>query len=175
MNRWTLTAVVITLASCRTPPPPADAPAPAPLTDIPVYELTRPTADAPYAITRSTTRDPLTELGATKRVTLTANGADVRTLLLWLAQESGVSLIVSPDVSARVSVSFTDIPAAEAMRAVMAEAGLSVLASRMQPAWPPVVFHQLPVNINTASAEVIASRFGVSRELANWIVTSRPD
>lgn len=148
---------------------------PAPLSDIPVYELTQPAANAPYVVTRNPSRDPLAELGATKRVTLTTNGADARTLLLWLAQQAGVNLVVSPDVNARVSVSFTDVSAVDAMRAIMAEAKLSVLSSALQPPWPPVVFHQLPVNINTASAAVIAARFGVSDELAKWIVESRPD
>lgn len=140
--------------------------------NIPVYELTRGDSGT-YTVTRNLQRDPVAELGASKRVTLTANGADARTLLLWLAQESGVSVVVSPDVNARVSVSFTDVPAGEAIRAIMAEAHLSVLASSMQAPWPPVVFYQLPVNVNTATADVIASRFGVSDELAKWLVESR--
>lgn len=147
--------------------------APGPMPDIPVYELAQPGTNAPFTISRSQRRDPLAELGASRRVTLTANNADARTLLLWLAQQSGVNLVVSPDVNARVSVSFTDVPAVDAMRAIMAEARLSVLASAFESPWPPIVFHQLPVNINTASAEVIASRFGVSQELARWLVESR--
>jgi hypothetical protein len=162
------------LTSCRPPREVADAATvPAPMPSIPVYELTQNDSASALTITRSPDRDPLREMGVTKRVTLTASAADARTLLLWLAQEAGVSLVVSPDVNARVSVSFTDVPAAEAMRAVMAEAKLSVLASAMQAPWPPVVFRNLPVNINTASADVIAARFGVSDELAKWLVESR--
>ena len=126
------------------------------------------------AIVPSTARDPLAELGATKRVTLTSSNADARTLLIWLAQQAGVSIVVSPDVTARVSVSFTDVPAGEAMRAIMSQAGLSVLASSAGSPWPPVIFHHLPVNINEASAETITARFGVTAEMARWIVESRP-
>jgi hypothetical protein len=144
------------------------------LPPIPVYEITPTEERAGIAITPSTGRDPLAELGATKRVTLTSSNADARTLLLWLAQQAGVSIVVSPDVATRVSVSFTDVPAGEAMRAIISQAGLSVLASSAGSPWPPVVFHQLAVNINEASAETIAARFGVTRDMARWIVESRP-
>jgi hypothetical protein len=85
-----------------------------------------------------------------------------------------VSLVVSPDVTSRVSVHFENVQAHDAMRAIMAEAGLSVLTAPLQPNWPPVVFHQLPVNVNEVSAERIVERFGVSAEMAQWIVQSRP-
>ena len=119
-------------------------------------------------------RDPLARLGATRRVTVTASNADARALLLWLAQEAGVSLVVAPDVTSRVSVHLEDVQAHDAMRAIMAEAGLSVLTAPRRPNWPPVVFHQLPVNVNEVSAEGIIERFGVSAEMAQWIVDSRP-
>jgi hypothetical protein len=143
-----------------------------PMPDIPVYELVQPGAGTPISISRAS-RDPLAELNATKRVTLAANNADVRTLLLWLAQESGVSLVVSSDVNARVSVTFTDVPAGQAMRAIVAQAGLSLLAP-VEGLWPPVVFYHAPVNIDSVTADVIAARFGVSAEMAKWIVESRP-
>ena len=144
-----------------------------PLPEIPVYEIA-PTDSAHLAITAAPSRDPITELRATKRVSLTASNADARTLLLWLAEQAGVSLVIAPDVTARVSVSFTDVPAGEAMRAIIAEAGLSLLASDLRRPWPPVVFFERPVNVNDVSAESIVSRFGVSLELAKWIVESRP-
>jgi hypothetical protein len=161
----------VLLAGCR-PGAPLGDPA-APLPAIPVYEIT-PNADSGgVVIARVPGRDPLGALGATRRVTLTANNAEARTLLLWLAQEAGVSIVVSPDVTARVSVHFADVAAVDAMRAILAEARLSVLSSGMNPPWPPVVFHQVPVNINESSAESIAARFGVSAEMARWIVESR--
>jgi hypothetical protein len=161
--------------ACR-PGVPAGEPA-APLPPISVYEIT-PTRDSNRVtvsrVPQSLPRDPLARLGATRRVTITASNADARALLLWLAQEAGVSLVVAPDVTSRVSVHFEDIPAHDAMRAIMAEAGLSVLTAPRQPNWPPVVFHEMPVNLNEASAERIIERFGVSAEMAQWIVESRP-
>jgi hypothetical protein len=56
----------------------------------------------------------------------------------------------------------------------MAEVGLSVLVGPMQAPWAPVVFYQLPVNVDVASAEAIAKRFGVSLELAKFLVERRP-
>lgn len=141
--------------------------------DIPVYVIA-PTDAGGMSIVLAPSVDPLAHLGATKRVSLTANDADARTLLLWLAREAGVSLVVAPDVTARVSVSFNNVPAHEAMRAIIAEAGLSLLTSGLQSPWPPVVFYELPVNINEVNAEAIVARFGVSIEMAKWIVESRP-
>lgn len=139
---------------------------------IPVYEIS-PTNEARAAITAIRARDPLAGITSTRRITVTAANQDVRTLLLWLAEQAGASLVVSPDVNARVTVSFQDVPVVDAMRALMAEAGLSVLVGPLQAPWPPVVFYQLPVNVNLASPEVIAARFGVSLELARFIVESR--
>jgi len=156
---------------------PASAPATQqqPIGPIPVYEIV-PTPDVVGGVSIAPTRasDPFAGLDATKRVTLSANNANARTLLLSLAREAGVSLIVSPDVTARVSVNFNDVPAGEAMRAIISEAGLSILTAGLQSPWPAVVFYQLPVNINQVSAETIVARFGVSAEMAKWIVESRP-
>ena len=159
-------AAAMGLAACKVQSLPA-------LPPIPVYEVT-PTEERPgMAIAPSTARDPLAELGASRRVSLTARDADARELLLSLARHAGVTIVVSPDVRARVSVSVIGIPAGEAMRAIISQAGLSVLAAAPESSWPPVVFHQLPLNINDASAATIAARFGVSGEMARWIVRSR--
>lgn len=161
-------AAALCLVSCR---PHARTTA-RPLPNIPVYEIT-PTDTAGIIITRAPAGDSVTALRATKLVSLTASNAEARTLLLWLAQQAGVSLVVAPDVTARVSVSFTNVPAGEAMRAIMAEAGLSVVVSGLESPWPPVVFYQVPVNINQANAETIVARFGVTLEMAKWIVENR--
>jgi hypothetical protein len=161
---------LITATSCRPVAPEQRA---EPLPSIAVYELTGPRDSVGMTVTRRVDRDPLAALGATRPVTVTASNADARALLLWLAEQAGVSLIVAPDVRARVSVHFQDVPAAVAIRAIIAESGLSVLTAPLQPSWPPVVFHQLPVNINEASAEAIVARFGVSGEMARWIVETR--
>ncbi len=172
-SRIVAVGAVVVLAACR-PSQPATQSRPDILPEIPVYVIA-PTDSARLAVRPAPRgRDPLAELEADKLVSLTSSNADARTLLLWLAQQAGVSLVVAPDVSARVSVSFTNVKASEAMRAVLAEAGLSILAPDEGSPWPPVVFYQRPVNVNDASADEIVARFGVSREMARWIVESRP-
>lgn len=166
-----VTAAAATVLGCR-PSAPLGDPA-APLPSIPVYEIT-PNADSSrLVIAPAPGRDPVAALGAQRRVTLTASDAEARTLLLWLAEEAGVNLVVSPDVRVRVSVNFANVPAEEAMRAIITQAGLSVLAARSGSPWPPVVFFQPPVNVNEASADEIVTRLGVSAEMAKWIVDAR--
>jgi hypothetical protein len=163
-----------TLVSCAQPQA-ETVPAPETIEAIPVYEIVPGlTRDSLASIAPSwRPGDPLASIGATRRVTLTATNADARALLLALARESGVNLVVSPDVAVRVNANFNDVPAVDAMRAIIAEAGLSLLTAGPQSPWPPVVFYQLPVNINRASVETIVARFGVSAEMAKWIVESR--
>lgn len=177
MRLVALFSVAALAAGCRFGaariPDPAGAPAPLPA--IAVYEIAAPADSFSAPFVRSNARDPLAGINSTKRITVTAANQDVRLLLLWMAEQAGASMVISPDVNARVTVSFQDIPVVEAMRAVMAEAGLSVLVGPLEAPWPPVVFYQLPVNVNTASAEAIAARFGVSLELAKFIVKSRPE
>lgn len=112
---------------------------------------------------------------ALQRVSLRAVDADVRTLLLAIARQAGISLVVSDDVRGRVTVSLADASAIEALQAIIAEAGLSLAEPPSGALWPPVVYYQLPVNANQASAETIAARFGVSIDLAKWIVENRVD
>lgn len=141
--------------------------------DIPVYEIAPATDTVLFRPATAGARDPFAG-ASTRRVTLTTANADARQLILWLAQQAGVSLVVSEDVNARVTVSFQDALAVDALRSVMAEAGLSVLSGDVRAPWAPVVFYQLPVNIEQATPEVIAARFGVSLEMARFIVESRP-
>lgn len=111
--------------------------------------------------------------GITNRITLTATNADVRELLPVLASAAGVSLVMGSDVRGRVSVSLRDVAAVDALRAVIEEAGLTVGINGIPVPFSPVVFYQLPVNINTASAATIKARFDVSTETAEWIVRAR--
>lgn len=166
---WAAALVVaLVTSSCR----PRRA-APQPMPEIPVYVIA-PTDTSRLTIAPARAKDPIGDLRASKLVSLTASNADARTILLWLAQQAGVSLVVAPDVTARISVSFTDVPAGDAIRAIIAEAGLSILAPGLMSPWPPVVFFERPVNVNDVSVESIVARFGVSKEMARWIVESRP-
>ena len=111
--------------------------------------------------------------GSQPRVTLNASRADVRVLIPALAQIAGVSVVMDNTVRGTVAVRFDNVPAIEALRSVIDAAGLAV-ESEMEKPWPESVFYQPPVNVNTAPAGVIATRFGVSAKLAEWIVKSRP-
>lgn len=106
------------------------------------------------------------------RVTLHAAQADVRVLIPALAQIAGVSVVMDSSVRGTVAVRFENVPAIEALRTVIEFAGMGIEGPAESP-WAPAVFHQYPVNVNVADAEVIRSRFSVSRKLAEWIVTSR--
>lgn len=105
-------------------------------------------------------------------ITLTAVNADVRPLLIGIAREANIDLVVTSDVNQRVSINLKDTPATEAIVAIASAANLT-FARPPQPELPPVVFYQLPVNINRESAAVIANRFGVSLALAKFIVGTR--
>jgi hypothetical protein len=149
--------------------PPASAAAAAqPLPQLPVQSV----VTVPVQPVRP--RDALDALPATRLVTVNAVDADVRSLLLLIARQAGVSIVVDPSVSGRVWVSLTDVPVADAMRAVLESAHLTVRSDATSATQAAVVFYQLPINVNTATAPVIANRFGVSDALANFVVESRP-
>lgn len=116
--------------------------------------------------------DPTAEEGAQTRVTLNAARADVRVLIPALAEIAGVSVVMDSSVSGTVAVRFENVPAIDALRAVLESAGLGLDDGPERP-WAPALFRDFPVNINTASAGVIMSRFRVSPKLAAFIVTSR--
>lgn len=117
------------------------------------------------------TRGP--QPASTNRITLTATNANVRELLPVLAGAAGISLVMGSDVRGRVSVNLRDVPAMDALRAVIEEAELTVGMNGIPIPFGPVVFYELPVNINTASAVTIKERFDVSTVVAEWIVRAR--
>jgi hypothetical protein len=107
-------------------------------------------------------------------VTLSAANVDIRALLPVLAEAAGVSLVLGPDVTGRVSVNLKGVPARTALEAVLAEAGLSLAGeSSLQAPWGPTVFYAVPIDIDRASAAAIQRRFGVSPEVAEWLVANR--
>jgi hypothetical protein len=110
-----------------------------------------------------------------RRISVNAVDADARALLLAIAKEAGLNIVVSSDVRTRVSLTLSDVPAWEAVQAIISVAGLSVMTPTQAGASPAVVFYHLPVDVNKASAEGIAARFGVSSEMGKWIVESRPE
>jgi hypothetical protein len=112
------------------------------------------------------------ESTAPRGITVTAIDADARSLLIAIAREAGISMVVSSDVRRRVSVSLTNASPDEAIAAIIAQAGLST--ARRSPSAQPVVFYQLPMNVNLAPVEAIVVRYDVTSELAKWVVENRP-
>jgi len=117
---------------------------------------------------------PVARTSWERRVTVNGIDVDARTLLLAIAKEAGLNVVVSSDVRARVSLSLTNVPAVEAVQAIIDVAGLSIM-SPQSTVLPTVVFHHRPTDVNKASPEVITARFGVSAEMAKWIAANRPD
>lgn len=151
--------------------PQANAPPPQ-LPPIASATIITPDVDRPPPVPPA--RDPLAALGPTRLVTIHATNADARTLLVAVAREAGLDLVVDGNVRARVTVALSDVPAADAIRAIIESAGLAISGPSMSRAATSIVFYQLPVNIDRASAATIAARFGVTGELANFMVESRP-
>ena len=139
------------------------SPRPLPVLPMPAQILARPERSVPFAGASST-----------KLITVNAVDADARNLLISIAQEAGINMVVSSDVRSRITVRFLNIPAMEAVQAIILQAGLQVAQPAMSGAAPAVVFYHLPINVNEASRETIEARFGVTSEMARWIVESRP-
>jgi type II secretory pathway component HofQ len=126
-------------------------------------------------IPASSDRMPRGQAVGEKRITMSATNADVRGLLVAIASAGDVNLVLSPDVQGRVSVAFKDVPVSEALRRVLTEAGLGVVAPKgMVLPWDPtLVFYQLPVNVDRLSEEAIMARYGVGRAIAEVLVRER--
>lgn len=142
-------------------------------TTVPAFDQGRPVVMAPPL---PSVPDLSRSSGAgtsSKRVTVSAVDADARSLMIAIAREAGISMVVSTDVQKRVSVAFQDTPADEALRSIIALAGLTVVNPPSERPLPIVVYYQLPVDVNVAPVETISARFGVSTELAKWLVESR--
>ncbi|HYC52893.1 MAG TPA: hypothetical protein VEB19_17395 [Gemmatimonadaceae bacterium] len=97
----------------------------------------------------------------------------MRDVLFAIGQISGVNVVVSPDVNARVSAVLQNVTGDEAIQAIVDAAGLTILKP-LRAEGATTVFLQAPVNINSATAREITDRFGVSREIAGLIVETQP-
>ena len=149
--------------------PPGSSPAPTEArTDEPLPAL--PTLPAEALVERRAAPPRVENLG--ERISVRAIDADARALLIGIAREAGINLVVSSDVNRRVSINLVDVPAIQAIQEIAVAASLTI-ATPEDRALPAVVYYQLPVNVNEAGAATIAKRFGVSEELARWIVESR--
>jgi hypothetical protein len=129
-----------------------------------------PTLSAEALVERRAAPPRVENLGP--RISVRAIDADARALLVGIAAQAGINMVVSSDVNRRVSLTLNDVPAIQAIQEIAVAANLTV-ATPEDRALPAIVYYQLPVNVNSASAETIAKRFGVSDALAKWIVEAR--
>jgi hypothetical protein len=142
-------------------------------TTLPAFEQSRPVVSAPSLPSVPELAQSAGAGASSKLISVTAVDADARSLLIAIAREAGISMVVSMDVRRSVSVSFKDTPADEALRAIIAQAGLTLVNPPSSRPLPIVVYYQLPVDVNEAPVETISARFGVSADLAKWLVESR--
>lgn len=158
-GRTCLALVVALAAGCAAPPPRVVVGEP-PLPPLRVEQVAEPGAA------------PAVEAERGERVTLTATDTELRALLTLLAEGAGVSLVMGPDVRGRVTVRLEDVPARDALDEVIRATGLMIVEPLRAP-WGPTVFYVVPVNVNEADAALIQARFGVSPELARFLVRAR--
>jgi len=102
---------------------------------------------------------------------------DVRVPLFAIAQAGHYGLVVPAEVTKKISITLDSVPLSVALRTVLDAAGLGLAPTTLTPAKLPydtsVVFYQLPVNVDSLSADAIMKRFGVSRDIAELLVLSR--
>ena len=164
------TGVVVVIGgmtACRAPSPAART------TTVPALSA-EPLAE-PAVSASAPARADTAHAAPEQMMTLTGDW-DVRLALEEIAKTAGYSLIVSPAVPARkVRLSIVNAPASQALAAVLETAQLTLEPTRgPTPPWnPSVVFYQVPVNVDSLSANAIMKRFGVSRDIANLIVAGR--
>jgi hypothetical protein len=146
----------------------------APLPELP-NELLSPPVIVPVSgaatlIRPDTSREPRVDIDTHSR------DEDVRPLLEFVARAGGYRLVYPTDLSRRVRVSLTNVPVSVALATLLEAADLtleSTTPGAPPPLSRPVVFYELPVNVDSLSADAIVKRFGVGPAVANMIVTSR--
>lgn len=158
------------LSACARPRPPAASPPPPP--PLPELIIEAPTPSPPARLPAAAA-DPLAGYPPGDPVSLSARDVDLRALIVLLAEQAGVSMVLDPTIQGRTTVNFVNLPALEALRTVLAGAGLAIAAGPPEIPIGPTVFYALPVDIERASAELIQARFRVSAEVARWIVETR--
>ncbi len=164
-------ATAIGMVACRHEPPPI-APPPA----LPQQQLAipAPAASAPRGGSLLVEHDTAGE----PHVDVDTHGAevDVRPLLDFVGRAGGFTLLFPPNLNRRVRIQMLDVPVSVALESLLAIAQLqleSATPGGKLPTTPSVVFYELPVNVDSLSADAIAKRFGVSKSIADLIVQSR--
>jgi hypothetical protein len=165
-------ATIALAAACQHPAPPATSPLPM----IPAPQLSEPTlVPVPASQMQMTGTDTAHEI----HVDIDTHGreVDVRSLLDFLAQQGKFTLVYPSGLDRRVRAQMVNVPISVALETLLAAAQLTVETTTpgaKLPTVPGVVFYELPVNVDSMSAEAMMKRFGISRPVADMIVQSRP-
>lgn len=165
--------LLVSLAACFPPAPPPPLPPP-PAEPLPELPMTAALTPRPERADRAPRDGRLLDfMPPGEPITLQAQDADVRALLIAFADAAGINMVLDPEIAGRVTVNLVEVPVRDAIEAVLAQAGLGIAPDVVEPPLGPVVFYVLPVDVDEASAELIAARFDVSLELARVIVVNR--
>ena len=110
------------------------------------------------------------------RVDVSTHGLweDVRPLLDSVARAGGYRLIYPAIFDRKVNIELRDVSVSTALYELLRSAELTTTGQQEVAVAPDVVFYQLPINVDSVSAETIVRRFGVSRAMADVIVRARP-
>jgi len=170
--RWLLVTTAFAACTHRTPEP---APAARPMS---LPELTTAQLAPPVIVPISTgaTRDGAVASEPRVNIDTHSRDEDVRPLLEFVARAGGYRLVYPTDLNRRVRVSLNDVPVSVALTTLLQAADLTLeptTPGAQAPSMRPVVFYELPMNVDSLSADAIIKRFGVSPAVANMIVTSR--
>lgn len=170
-----LATTALTLACHRAPPVVMTGSSPSAAAPQPQQQLSSP-GSQPASMSPAPLSRPA---GSTEeRVTIDTHGAeiDVRQALSFIASHSGISLIYSPEINKKVRLQLIDVPVSDALQAVLAVAGLTLESTTPKARAignSSVVFYELPVNVDSLSADAIMKRFGVGRAIAELLVQGR--
>lgn len=162
-----LTLAVASIQGCRHQAPPVAAP-PA----LPPQQLAPPvpaSANAP-TLAPDTAREPHVDVDTHN------TDADVRPLLDFVARAGGFTLVYPQSLNRKVRVQLNDVPVSVALRTLLSLANLEIETTTpgaRPPSRSSVVFYELPVNVDSLSADAIVKRFGVGRAIADLIVDMR--
>lgn len=166
------TAIGLTVAAaCHHSPPPTVAAA---LPPLPRAQLSEPVPAPPAPSATILAADTARE----KHLQIDTHGrdADVRPLLEFVAREGGFTLVYPENFERRVRVSMNDVPVSVALQTLLTLANLTLETTSpgaKRPTTPAVVFYELPVNVDSLSADALMKRFGVGPAIADLIVRSR--
>ena len=145
-----------------TPPPP-----------LPTAQLAQPVITAPSAAALTmtdTAREVHVDIDTHNR------DQDIRPLLDFVASAGHYTLVYPPNMNRKVRISMNNVPVSRALQTLLSLADLTLETTTpgaKLPGIPSVVFYELPVNVDSLSAEAIMKRYGNGRAIADLIVAGR--